>query len=199
MNKDLMLDKIAQKGYDVFYAANLNFATYDIVRRVPSMVSFLSIAIGVLGLVFESFRVVGVSVSILLLGIASLYVEKFTSNVEEYCKRGSLNTDMFNKLKNLYYRVKETPASKSDFNDIETQYEAIEQEFQLSSSAKQIFFANWYAHYKMFVVKDYKWMDDRLHFKWWKDKVPGSAKVVLFLILAIIILILVLNWNNGLV
>ena len=51
MKKETMLKKLAQKGYDVSYSANLNFATYDIVAKFPAVVSLLSITIGILGLV----------------------------------------------------------------------------------------------------------------------------------------------------
>lgn len=185
MKKDTMLKKIAQKGFDVNYAANLNFATYDIVTKIPSVVSFISIAIGILGLVFSSFRVVGVSVCILLLGIVSLYIEKFTSNIEEYHKRGSVNTSMLYKLKNLYYKIKDTEDTNCDFAEEEKEYEEIEREYNETSCSKQILFANWFAHYKMFVEKDYKWLDEQLHFSWWKDKIPGTVKVVFILILTI--------------
>ena len=126
MKKETMLKKIAQKGYDVSYAANLNFATYDIVTKIPSVVSFLSIAIGIFGLVFESFRVVGVSVCILLLGIVNLYIERFTSNVDDYCKRGSTDTELLYRLKNLYFKIKDSDDTNSDFTEEEKEYEEIE-------------------------------------------------------------------------
>ena len=190
-----MLKKIAQKGYDVSYAANINFATYDIVTNVPGIVSFLSITIGILGLVFDSFRVVGVSVCILLLGILSLYIEKFSSNIEEYNKLGQINTGLLYKLKNLYYKVKDLE-KEQDFIKEERIYEEIENEFNNISNSKQILFANWFAHYKMFVEKDYRWMDEQLHFGWWKDKIPGTAKVVILILFTIGIIFLILNWCN---
>ena len=51
MKEDLLL-KIAQKGYAVGFAANLNFATYDIVKTLPGRIAFLSIVIGIFGLVW---------------------------------------------------------------------------------------------------------------------------------------------------
>ena len=54
MNSELLI-KIAQKGYNVAYGANINFATYDIVKKIPGYVSFLSIIVGVLGLVYPPF------------------------------------------------------------------------------------------------------------------------------------------------
>ena len=54
MKKDL-LTKIAQKAYDISYAANLNFATYDIVNKLPEWIAFLSIIAGILGLGWSNF------------------------------------------------------------------------------------------------------------------------------------------------
>ncbi len=194
MKKESMLKKIAQKGYDVSYAANLNFATYDIVSKFPSVVSFLSIAIGILGLVVPAFQLMWVSVSILIIGILSLYIENFTVNKEEYGERGGKDTALLYRLKNLYYKVKDWPKEDDDFADVEKEYVAIEKEFNDTACAKQILFANWLAHYKMFVEKDYGWMDEQLHFGFWKDKIPGTAKVMLFVI--VLVLIVILNWNT---
>lgn len=73
MNSELLI-KIAQKGYNVAYGANINFATYDIVKKIPGYVSFLSIIVGILGLVYPPFAEKYVSVFILILGIASVYI-----------------------------------------------------------------------------------------------------------------------------
>ena len=53
--KDELLKQIAEKGYAVSYAANLNYATYDIIRSLPAMVTCLSLFIGILGLVWDAF------------------------------------------------------------------------------------------------------------------------------------------------
>lgn len=196
MKKETMLKKIAQKGYDVSYAANLNFATYDIVAKFPSVVSFLSIAIGILGLVVTAFQLTGVSVAILIIGILSLYVENFSGNKDEYAKRGNDNTALLYRLKNLYFQVRDCNKDEDSFEEEEKEYEAIEKEFNATSSAKQILFANWFAHYKLFVEKDYSWMDEQLHFGWWRDKIPGTAKLVLFGIVLVLIILVIIKWSS---
>jgi hypothetical protein len=193
MKKDSMLKKIAQKGYDVSYAANLNFATYDIVSKFPSVVSFLSIAIGILGLVVSAFQLTWVSVSILIIGIMSLYVEHFTVNKEEYGERGRKNTALMYRLKNLYYKVKDLQSEEDDFTEEEKEYEAIEKEFNDTACAKQILFANWFAHYKLFMEKDCGWLDEQLHFGFWKDKIPGTAKVFLLILVLVLIVLLIIK------
>ncbi len=196
MKKESMLNKIAQKGYDVSYAANLNFATYDIVSKFPSVVSFLSIAIGILGLVVPAFQLTWVSVSILIIGILSLYVEIFTVNKEDYGERGGKDTALWYRLKNLYFKVKDSQNKEDDYSEEEKEYEAIEKEFNETACAKQILFANWFAHYKLFVEKDVSWMDEQLHFGWWKDKVPGTAKVFMLLVVFVLFILSVIYWND---
>ena len=196
MKKETMLKKLAQKGYDVSYSANLNFATYDIVAKFPAVVSLLSITIGILGLVVSAFQLTGVSVAILITGILSLYVENFTVNKDKYAKRGVENTALLNRLKNLYLQVRDSDKEEDSFEEIEKEYEAIEREFNATSSAKQILFANWFAHYKLFVEKDYSWMDEQLHFGLWKDKIPGTAKMAFLGIVLVLIILIISNWSS---
>ena len=140
MKKEILLKMIAQKGYIICYAANLNFATYDIIRIIPRLISFISIVVGILGLVVESFRTTISSVLILIFGIIGLLVEKFGSNVDSYSDRGIKNTDLLNQLKNLYYRVKDSNEEEQDFSYIENEYRRIEIEFNSTSNPNQIIF-----------------------------------------------------------
>lgn len=181
MKNDLLL-RIAQKGYVVAFGANVNYATYDIVKNVPGTIGFLSIVVGICGLVWPTFSTVSVSVALLVLGIVSVYIERFTEDIDSYKKRADKNTQQWNHLKNLYYEAKSL-MDDDDFNNIESQYEKIEQEFYLDTQADQIcLFSNWLAHFKLFGQKDVAWMDEQLHFHWWKDKVPFSARVLIYIL-----------------
>lgn len=185
MKNDLLL-KIAQKGYIIGYGANLNFATYDIIKKFPRMIAFLSIVTGILGLVCPAFADVIVSVVILILGIVSVYIEGFTADIDSYGNRGVANTDQENLLKNLYYKVKGMD-DDDDFFDIESSYDAIELEFNATSQPNQILFSNWLAHFKLFCEKDVSWMDEQLHFGWWKDKIPKTAHVCIYMFALIVV------------
>jgi len=186
MKKDL-LKQIAEKGYTISYAANLNFATYDFVRNFTAIVSFISIVIGILGLVSNFFSAQWISVSILLLGIASCYINNFSKDIEGYGDRGKKHTQQWNRMKNLYLRVK--VKSGDDFKEEMKEYEKIEEEFNKDSQPKQLFLiADWVAHYKLFFTKDISWMDEQLHFGWYRDKTPQSLKMcVLFLVICIVL------------
>lgn len=186
MKKDL-LKQIAKKGYTISYAANLNFATYDFVRNFTTIVSFISIVVGVLGLVSSFFSAQWISVTLLLLGIASLYISNFTKDIESYGDRGKRHTQQLNQLKNLYLKVK--TKANDDLEDEIREYEKIEEEFNNDSQPKQLFlFSDWIAHYKLFFTKDVSWMDEQLHFGWFRDKTPQSLKMcVLFLVICIVL------------
>ena len=185
MKKDL-LSKIARKGYDIAYGANLNLATYDIVKKFPCIIAFLSIVSGILGLKISIFAHEYVSVIMLILGIACIYVERFTFDIDSYAERGVINTNQLNQLKNLYYKVKGMDDG-ADFSEIEMKFIEIEQEFNKESNPNQILFSNWFAHFKLFCEKDITWMDEQLHFKLWKDKLPQTMKAAMLVFVFIII------------
>ena len=69
--KEDLLKQIAEKGYAVSYAACLNYSTYDIIRSVPAIVTYLSLFVGILGLVWNVFTTKWLSVCVLLLGIST--------------------------------------------------------------------------------------------------------------------------------
>ena len=174
--RDELLKQIAEKGYAVGYAANLNFATYDIIRFLPSMVTCLSLFIGVLGLVWAAFTAKWISVCVLLLGIISLYAEKFTDNVDGYGERGKTHTDQLNRLKSLYLKVK-MASEHDEMDSYVNEFQVIGKDFNDSTQPKQIVLASdWFAHFKLFCQKDTRWMDEQLHFSLWRDKIPQSAK-----------------------
>ena len=76
----------------------------------------------------------------------------------------------------------------ADFSQVLAEYEAIEKEFNDGSEPDQIIFSNWYAHFKLFCEKDVSWMDEQLHFGLWRDKIPETAKVFIYLaILAVVV------------
>lgn len=187
MKNDLLL-RIANKGYVIAFGANVNYATYDIVKNVPGVIGFLSIVVGICGLVWQAFSAIPVSVGVLILGIASVYIERFSSEIDSYIIRADKNTDQWNRLKNLYYKVK-SMKDDADFCAEEILYERIEQEFNSDTQACQIFlFSNWLAHFKLFGQKDVSWMDEQLHFHWWKDKIPKTAQILIYMLILTIII-----------
>lgn len=180
MKKDL-LKQIADKGYIISYAANLNFATYDIVTKAPGRIAFLTIVAGIMGLGWPELTARWLSVAILILGVANVYIRKFTSDINSYKNRGIKNTDQWNKLRNLYVKVKSMDDA-ADFSNEVKEFTVIEQEFNDGAEPDQIVFSNWFAHFKLFCEKDVSWMDEQLNFGLWRDKIPQTAKVCFILL-----------------
>lgn len=183
--KQELLKKIAQKGYVIGYAANLNFATFDIVTKLPERIAFLSIVAGILGLVWSEFSAKPISVAILIMGVACIYIKRFALDINNYKDRGVMNTDQLNELRNLYLEVKAMD-EEADFRSIEERYVVIEKNFNKNSEPNQIALSNWLAHFKLFCEKDVSWMNEQLNFGLWKDKIPQTAKACLLVALLFI-------------
>lgn len=177
MKREELLNMIASKGYDISYSANRNFATYDIIKKYPKFVSIITIMLGIVGLAYPETNFKCLSVVLLILGIITLYVENYGEHADEYGQRGVDDTDRANRLNSLYYRVKD---EGTDCDQASKEFDAIVKEFNDASQPNQICFSDWYAHYKLFCQKDYRWMDEQLHFGTWKDKTPASFKALLY-------------------
>lgn len=57
MNQSELLKQIAESGYNVGYGAKKHFATAEFVDKIPGWISLISLAIGVLALVFPALSV----------------------------------------------------------------------------------------------------------------------------------------------
>ena len=189
-----LLKRIAERGFEVGYAANLNFATHDIADKVPVLVSFISTVVGILALVSPFFQLESVAVCLVLLGIVSLYVEKYPAH--EYGDRGKSTMNMLHDLETLYYKVKDNVDPKAAFQEEEEELWTLTIEFIASTSPHQILFATWYANYKFFAEKDYAWIDEQLHFRFWRDKIPATLKVLLVLALVALLVLAVGKWGG---
>ena len=203
-----MRERVARKGQEVAFAANLNFATYDIVSKAPVVFSILSTVIGILALVCPFFQVTGISVCLLALGVVMLYVERYPA--EEYGQRAKQTLGLLEKLEGLYYRVdakvvsgtapapapdgKKAPETL-DFTKEEEELADIERQFLDSSCTKQILFATWYAAYKLYAEKRYAWIEQELQPRFWKDKMPATARILLIALAVVAVVMAVVNWR----
>lgn len=111
-----MLKLIAEKGYVIGYAAQLNFSTYDIVTGIPPKVTFTSLAIAIIGLIWPNINNYWITIPLLLIPIACIYTERYAKSIEGYGNRGKVNTKQWNNLKTLYYKVKEA-SEEEEFED----------------------------------------------------------------------------------
>jgi hypothetical protein len=190
MTKEVLLKRIAESAYNVGFGAKKHFATYDITSKVPGIIEFLSLAIGVLALCFDVVSTKIVSTCLIIFGIVSIYISKYNESQVEYSKAASELTQIFNSMKDLYYEVKSKEHTENLDTDI-SKLKELEERFYRISKPKQIILSDWFAHYKFF----WQW---RTHIKWLvdelslttKDKIPLSFVVICtFMFVGLLILV----------
>lgn len=178
MNREGLLRSIAETAYNVGFGAKKNFATHDIVQKVPGLISFVSIVVGVYALIYEPLNSKWIAATLVVLGIVGLYITQYDSRKEAYSREGERLTALFYRLRDLYREVQ----SKSDSEDLTTAVaglDAIQQDFFSAGETKQILLSDWYAHYKFFWQHQIEWIDEQKHFRFWRDKVPLSFLLTL--------------------
>lgn len=181
MKRELLLKEIAETGYNVLYAAKKHFATYDIVEKAPGWITISTLSIGIFALVIPALTNAILAAAILTVGIASIYFNQFQDQRGRYSEVGGKLISQFNKLRALYHEAK----SRSDTDsveDLEQQYRVILAESEQVMLHKHIFLSDWYAHYKIFWQAQIGWLDDQLHFKFWRDKIPLTLTVTFIVV-----------------
>ena len=173
------MKSIADTGYNVGFGAKKHFATFDIVQKTPGWIAFLSLAIGVFALVYEPLSNKFVGASVVVLGIAGLYVSLYDTEKLAYEKYGVKLTQLFTKLRDLYRDVKSL-SNDSEIPIFQDRLKAIEEEYYGTGTSKQILFSDWYAHYKFFWQHQIDWIDEQKHFRLFRDKLPLTFMIVAF-------------------
>ncbi|MCQ4143170.1 MULTISPECIES: SLATT domain-containing protein [Vogesella] len=180
MNKDDLLKHIAQTAYNVGFGAKKNFATYDIVAKMPGLIGFISLVFGIYALIFEALNAKFFSATFIILGVIGMYITVYDPKKSEYANAGKHLTKLFNALKILHGKVR---AEQGPLDAYVAELDQLEKEYNNTSMHHQIMFSNWYAHYKFFWEHQIDWIDDHLKFKLLRDKIPLS-----FLLSAVAIL-----------
>lgn len=182
MNKEDLLRNIADTGYNVGFGAKKHFATYDIVAKVPGLIGFASTAVGIFALFIDFLSTKHLSAVFIVFGIAGLCISQYDYKKNSYAEVGSKLTNLYNRLKTLYYNVKGT--DENDLTEFENKLANIENEYSMSCISEQILLADWYAHYKFFWQHQIDWIDEQKHFKFFRDKVPLSLMAAIFFVVA---------------
>ncbi len=182
MNKASMLKSVADTGYNVGFGAKKHFATFDIVQKAPGWVAFISLAIGVYALVWDPLSSKFIGASVVVLGIAGLYVNLYDPEKRSYEESGVKLTQLYIRLRDLYRDIQSTPAD-TDLSPHQAVLKAIENEYYSSSISKQILFSDWYAHYKFFWQHQIDWVNEQKNFTLLRDKLPLSFMCVAVVLL----------------
>ncbi|MDN8617142.1 SLATT domain-containing protein [Variovorax ginsengisoli] len=179
MKKDALLALIAETGYNVGYGAKKHFATYDIVEKLPGWVALFSAAAGILALFIPYMEQKWIAAFFIVISIGTAAILLYDRDKAKYADAGSQLTARFHELRLLYQAVKEQPDGV-DLPSFEKQHKDIQDQALQIPISKQIFMSDWYAHYKFFWQGQTKWMDEQIHFKLFRDKMPLGMIVALF-------------------
>lgn len=188
MTKEDLLKQIAESGYNIGFGAKKSFATFDIVDKIPGILNFCALAIGILALVIDELNIKIVSASLIIFGVIGIYISKYDDKKDEYATSGSKITEMFNELKSLYHSVK-AKSDDTNFDEDISKMKEIEDKFYSITIPKQILFSDWYAHYKFFWqwATHIKWLETELKLTFWGNKIPLS--LIVFIGVALLIFI----------
>ena len=179
MEKNDLLKHIAETGYNVGYTAKLHFASYDMIDKIPGLISIISMTFGIYALAYEGLSTKFISSTLLVLGIVGLYVSMRNSDKNDYEIKGVVLTNLFNNLKHLINEVK---ASTDDLTVFSNQLRVIEEEYNNNCSSRHIMFATWFAHYKFFWEQQTGWIQEYRKFRFFRDRVPLTFYFFLLLI-----------------
>ncbi len=177
----MVLQSLATSGYNVGFGAKKNFASYDLVTKLPSWIGFITLALGIIQL---GYPVIGnckwLSMILILVSVAALYINVFNSTANKFEVEGIRLTKIFNKLRSLYLKVKSS--ENDDFEQEIAEMDAIMDDYYSNVISKQVFLSQWFAHFKFFYEMQIDWVEEQLNFGFFKDKFPNSLKFILVLL-----------------
>lgn len=173
MNKPEVLRLIRDTAYSTGYGAKLNFSTFDIAEKVPGLLAFIQLVVGVYALIDEELTVPKIGAILVVIGICALYLNGYQADKPKYENAGKDMTDRFNALKTLYLEAKSFPDTH-DFTDIVASHNTLRDEANAITISKQVLCAEWYAHYKFFWQQETNWLEEQQEFKLFRDKLPLS-------------------------
>lgn len=188
MNREGLLRSIAETGYNVGFGAKKNFATHDIVQKVPGGLGFLSLLVGLYALIWEPLNAKWIAATMVAFGIVTLIVTHYEHNKVAYSEEGERLTALFYRLRDLYRDVQAT-AEGDDLTAHREHLDALQAEVLSSNQSKQILFSDWYAHYKFFWQHQIEWIDEQKQFTFWRDKVPLSLSLTLTAVVVVLIVV----------
>lgn len=197
MKKDRLLKMIAESAYNIGYGAKLNFATYDLIEKAPGWLGFISFVIGIFALFVPSLTDNFIAAILLIFSLITLHLGYYQQDKDKYKEAGEALTKHFHDLRKLYYEVQSEDDGTFNSDEFIEKHSSIYDNYIARTFSKQIFISDWIAHFKFFGQMQIDWINEQLHFKFWKDKVPASFKFLLYTLLVIIV-IAYLICNNSL-
>lgn len=185
MSEQTVKKQVAREYYNVIYGAKLNLASFDICEKLPSVISLLSLSLGILGLSFETLNNKYLASFLLIAGLVGLMLKPREMQKEMYCKAGDELTDISKKLELLHSEIEPSESEASS----RVELRKLQNEHKEVSQPSPVFLSSWYAHYKLFSEHNNKWFCIELGLTW-RDKIPLSLRAtILSVIVALFIYI----------
>jgi hypothetical protein len=185
MDNNNLKKHIAETAYNVGYSAKLHFASFEIIEKLPGLISFISMAFGIYALAFSELSTTFMSCTLLVLGLIGLYITMKNGDKANYETKGIKLTDLFNELKHLMLKAEH---QSPDTEIINNELQNIEARYNQSCASHHIMFATWFAHYKFFWEQQIGWINKYRPFGFVRDKVPLTFWITLILIISIVLL-----------
>ncbi|MFU2126237.1 SLATT domain-containing protein, partial [Ornithobacterium rhinotracheale] len=119
--------------------------------------------------------------SMVILGVIGLYINKFECKRNDYEKIGIKFTELYNELHKLYLSV--DLVEPNEIPKIEEKVQELEKIFYEKCISDQVWFSSWFAHYKFFYQFQSNWISEELKLSFFKDKIPLSLIIFIFILL----------------
>lgn len=185
MTEQTIKRQIAREYYNVLYGAKLNFASFDICEKIPTVISVLSLSFGVLGLAFADFNNKVLAALLLIIGIIGIVLKPREAMKDQYFKSGQKLNQLSKQIENLFEEINVNDEDSVVAGRVKlAEFQKQHSEINLPSP---VFLSSWYTHYKVFSEHNSDWMCKELNLTW-KDKVPLSLRLTLIVLLIALIL-----------
>ncbi len=193
MTEDAIKQRLAEVGYNMGYGAKRQFASYDIVEKLPFYFTVATFGIGAYALAYdESPLPKWVSLLILVLSFVMSFTNCYMESKSSFIDSGKKIQLLYSQVRNLHLLVD----SGNTANILEKIGE-VEKEFNEISFHKQVFGSDIYAHYKLFGESQSKWFVDELGLTFFKDMVPASLKKIVVLLILVVLAIFSVPYLRG--
>ena len=193
MNNNELKKHLAKAGYNIGFGAKKHFATFDIAKKIPSKIAFLTLSIGIVQLGYPELSYnKEVSIIIIVMGLINLFVYIYGVKIAEYETAGIKITQLYNDVSTLYSSV-----GADDPNEVILEkLNRIQNEFYQVSISDQMPFSHELAHFKFFYELQVNWIVEELRLTFWKDKVPNSFKINSIALLILILITILFIFTN---
>jgi hypothetical protein len=172
-------NQLAREYYNIIFGAKLNLSSFDTCSKLPGVISFFSMVIGIFGLAYDDFNSKLMACIILIAGIIGLLLKPYSQNKEQYEAAGISLTTLSKKVESLFFQIGTEQPTDSDY----TKFSLLQEEHQLITQPIQLVFSSWLAHYKVFSEQNSDWFCKQLNLTFWSDKIPLTLRLALLITL----------------